>query len=328
MFFFKKANLKPFAEKQFYVLGTIIDLKVYGKRAEKALEEAVNKLYEIDGKMSAFKESSEISAVDINAGISPVKVSEDTFYVVKKAVDYSIISMGIYDPTIRPVLDLWGFGRKKQLVPDRRILSDRLQLVNFRDILIDEKSSTIMLKRKGQSLDLGGIAKGYAADAVSYILRKNHIKDAIIDLGGNIYTLGKKPGNSPWSIGIQDPMNSTGIYLGAIQVSDKSVVTSGNYERFFTVEGKKYHHIIDPRTGYPAESSVVSTTIVSDHSIDGDGLSTPTLIMGLENGLNLVNLIPGIDAVFITQDKKVYITSGLKNSFKLFDSCYSNVVFV
>lgn len=328
MFFFNKTPAKSFIEKQFYVLGTIISLKVYGNKAEKAIIEAVTKLYEIDDKMSVFKESSEISAINKRAGISPVNVSEETFYVVEKAVNYSVLSMGTYDPTIRPVIDLWGFGRGKHLIPDNKTLTSKLQLVNFKDILLDKKAGTIMLRQEGQSLDLGGIAKGYAADAVSYVLRKNRIKKAIIDLGGNIYAYGKRPDNSLWSIGIQDPLNNTGVYIGAIQASNKSVVTSGNYERFFTSGGKRYHHIIDPRTGYPAESGIISSTIISDHSIDADGLSTPTLIMGLENSTNLVNLVPGVDAAFITEDKSLYVTSGLKDSFKLFDPSYNNIIYI
>jgi len=145
----------------------------------------------------------------------------------------------------------------------------------------------------------------------------NKINSALINLGGNVFALGSKVDGTSWNIGLQNPLDTRGQYIGTISVTDKSVVTSGNYERFFIVDGKRYHHIFDPKTGYPSEAGLISTTIVSDKSIDGDALSTSTYILGLEKGLKLIESIKGVDAIFITNDKKVYVTTGIKDDFNL-----------
>lgn len=317
--YFRARNKKAFTIREFYVLGTIIQLKVYGSNGKKAIEEAVNRLNEIDDKMSVFKEYSEISMINQNSGISSVEVSEDTYFVVKQAIRYSEVSEGAFDPTIRPIVELWGIGRDKPRIPSEYEIRSKLKLVNYKDIIINDKDRTIKLRNEGQNIDLGGIAKGYAADEVKNILIKNNIKSALINLGGNIFALGKKQDKTQWQIGIQNPFGKRGEFVGFISIKNKSVVTSGNYERYFIIEGKKFHHIIDPKTGYPSESRIVSSTIISDYSIDGDGLSTGVYIMGIDKSIKLIESLKGIDAVFITENKEIYLTSGIKNKFKLID---------
>lgn len=317
--FFRARNKKVFTEREFYVLGTVVQLKVYGSNGKIAVEEAVNRLNDIDNKMSVFKEYSEISMINENGGISNVEVSKDTYFVVKEAVKYSELSEGGFDPTIRPVVELWGIGTDKVRVPSDNEIASKLKLVNYKDIILNEKDRTIKLRNKGQNIDLGGIAKGYAADEVKSILIKNNIKSALINLGGNIYALGKKPDRTQWYIGIQNPLGKRGESVGFISVKNKSVVTSGNYERYFISNEKRFHHIIDPKTGYPSDSKIISSTIISDYSIDGDGLSTGVYIMGLDKSIKLIESIKGIDAIFITENREIYITSGIKNKFKLVD---------
>lgn len=319
IFYFRVTNKKVPITREFYVLGTIIQLKVYGNNGQRAIEEAVNRLNDIDNKMSVFKEYSEISMINQNAGISSQEVSKDTYFVMKEAVRYSELSEGAFNPTIRPVVELWGIGTDKARIPNDNEIRSKLKLVNYKDIILNEKDKTIKLRNKGQNIDLGGIAKGYAADEVKSILIKNNIKSALINLGGNIFALGKKPDKTQWYIGIQNPFNKRGEFVGFISIKNKSVVTSGNYERYFISNGKRFHHIIDPKTGYPSDSKIVSSTIISDHSIDGDGLSTGVYIMGLDKSIKLIESIKGIDAIFITENKEVYFTSGIKNKFKLID---------
>jgi len=201
----------------------------------------------------------------------------------------------------------------------QKLKYEKLKLVDYKDIISDKKNSTIMLGRTNQAIDLGAIAKGYTADEVKKVLLSNKISSAIINLGGNVYALGNKLDGTSWNIGIQNPLSTRGEYLGTINVTDKSIVTSGNYERFFIKDGVRYHHIFDPKNGYPADKGVISTTIVSDKSIDGDALSTSTYILGLDKGLKLVESIKGVEGIFITNDKKVYVTPGLKDSFELTD---------
>lgn len=308
--------------KKFYILGTIIELKVYGKSAEKSINEAIKKLCEIDDKMSVFKDFSEVSIINRNAGISDCEVSDDTYFVINKAAEYSQLSGGAFEPTIRPIVNLWGVNTDHAKIPKLDEIKTDMRLISYKDIILNDKVKSIKLRNKNQAMDLGAIAKGFAADKVKEILIKNNIKNAIIDLGGNIYALGSKPNGTPWNIGIQDPIKKCGEYVGIVSVQNKSIVTSGNYERFFMKEGKRYHHIIDPRTGAPSENGIISATVISSNSIDGDALTTCIYIMGIENGLKLIETIKDVEAIFIMNDKKIHTTSGIKDMFKLTNKDY------
>ena len=311
---------RPEVVKSSYALGTIINLKVLGSKGEKAIEEAIEKLNYIDDKMSVFKEESEISKITCKAGVNLEVVSKDTYFVVKKAVEYSKILEGTSDPTIRPLVKLWSIGTKEESIPEKSQIEETLKLVNYKDVILDENDHSIMLKHKKQALDVGGIAKGFAADEVRDIFYKHKIKSALIDLGGNIFALGNKDDGTPWKVGIQNPFKPRGEYIGILSVKNKSVVTSGNYEKYFIKDGERFHHIIDPKTGYPSQSKIISATIISDNSIDGDGLSTGVYILGIDKALKIIEAIEGIDAIFITEDKKVYKTSGIdKNILTLTD---------
>lgn len=310
-------NKKSYITKEFYSLGTLNQLKVYGKNAEKAIEESSEKLSEIDDKMSVFKESSEISKINENAGNKSQIVSKDTYYVIQKAIKYCSLSKGAFDITIRPIVGLWNIGKESARIPSVNEIKEKLKVVNYKDIVLDENNNTIFLKKDKQEIDVGGIAKGYAADEVKNILLQNGIKSALINLGGNIVVLGRKVDRTPWSVGIQDPFNIRGEFVLTISVINKSIVTSGNYERYFEKDGKRFHHIIDPSTGYPSESDILSATIISDNSIDGDGLSTGVYIMGIHKAMKLIEEIKGVDAIFITKDKEVYVTSGMRKNFTL-----------
>lgn len=310
------------SEKSFYVLGTIIYLKAFGNNSEKAINEAIDRLSEIDDKMSAFKDTSEISRINKSAGINQEIVSSNTFSLIEDAIKYSQLSGGTFDPTIRPLVSLWGIGTKFERKPKEYEIKEKLKLVSYKDIILNKKDSTIGLKQRNQSIDVGGIAKGYAADEIIKIFKNHNIKSAIIDLGGNIFVLGNKENGLNWNVGIQDPFKVRGEHIGILSLKNKSVVTSGCYERFFMKDNEKFHHIIDPSTGYPSKSTVVSATIISDKSIDGDGLSTGVYIMGIEKAMNLIESISGIDAIFITEDKRVYATSGVKGNFNLTNDEY------
>jgi len=276
--------------------------------------------------MSAFKEESDISKINSKAGTTSQAVNKDTYFVVKNAVEYSQILEGTFDPTIRPLVKLWNIGNDKETIPKKAKIEEALKLVNYNDVILDESNCTIMLKNKYQALDVGGIAKGFAADEVRDIFHKHKVKSALIDLGGNIFALGSKDDGTPWRVGIQNPFESRGDFIGILNVKDKSIVTSGNYERYFMKDGQRFHHIIDPKTGYPSQSKIISATIISDNSIDGDGLSTGVYILGIHKALKIIEAIKGIDAIFITEDKRVYTTSGIdKNIFVLTNDEFSSV---
>jgi thiamine biosynthesis lipoprotein len=311
-------NKSPMIRNSFG-LGTLIHLRVYGGKSEIAIEEAIRIIGEIDNKMSAFKASSDICRINSKAGIEHEKISKETFYVLEEAKKYSQLTEGTFDPTIRPLVELWNLTGKQGVIPSKEDIEEKLKLVNYNDIILDKEKVSVKLKNQNQKLDLGGIAKGYAADMVRDVLKKYKVKSGLIDLGGNIYVLGNKESGEKWNIGIQNPFKERGQYVGILSLSNKSVVTSGNYEKYFISEGKRYHHILDVKTGLPSESEIISATIVSDNSIDGDGLSTGIYILGVEKALKILEAVDGIDGVLITKDKKVYVTSGIKKALVLTD---------
>ncbi|WP_243122887.1 FAD:protein FMN transferase [Haloimpatiens lingqiaonensis] len=312
------------SNKQTYAMGTVVSLKVYGEKAEENIEEAIKLLGNIEEKMSVNKENSEVNRLNSSAGNKSEKVSKETYYVIKKAIEYSKLSEGAFDITVEPLVKLWGIGTDKARIPSKEEIEKAKELINYKNIEINEDGQ-IYLKKSGMKIDLGAIAKGYGADEIKSMLIKNGVKSAFINIGGNVNLLGSKTDGSPWKIGVQNPLKDKGEYLGILTTEDKSIVTSGNYERYFEKDGKRYHHIFDVKTGYPADKGLISTTIVSDKSIDGDALSTTTYVLGLEKAIKLVESQKGVDAIFVTKDKKIYVTSGVKDKFKLTDKEFQYV---
>lgn len=305
--------------KQTYAMGTIVSFKVYGDKAEDNIEQSIKLLEQLEDKMSLNKQNSEINKLNSLAGKKFERVSDQTYNVIKKSLKYSTLSQGAFDITVEPLVKLWGIGTDKARIPSHKEIENAKKFIDYRNIQINSKGQ-ILLKKPGMQIDVGGIAKGYAADEIKNMLKQNGVSSAFINIGGNVNLLGSKCDGKPWHIGVQNPLKDKGEYMGIVTLADKSIVTSGNYERYFIRNGKRYHHIFDVKTGYPAEKGLISTTIISDKSIDGDALSTTTYVLGLEKAIKLVEKLKGVDAIFITKDKKVYVTSGLKNSFKLTDS--------
>ncbi|NPV53347.1 MAG: FAD:protein FMN transferase [Firmicutes bacterium] len=297
-----------------FMMGTVVTMKAYGPGAAGAVEQGFARVREIENKISVNIQASEVSKVNSEAGLRPVRVGRDAFDIARSALEYAALTSGKFDPAIGPIVKLWGIGTDHARVPDPDVLAAKLSLVDYRDVILDGNRHSIMLKRKGMALDFGGIAKGYAADEVVRIFKERGVKSAYVDLGGNVFVVGSRPDGRPWRIAIQDPRKERGFYVGIIEAKDKSIVTSGDYERYFEANGKRYHHIFDPATGRPADSGIMSATIISDRSIDGDALSTSVFILGPEKGLELVNRLPGIEAVIITTDRKVLISRGLAES--------------
>lgn len=303
--------------KSGYFLGTFINIKLYGDSSDKIFENVFEILKEIESKMSVNIDNSEVAIINKNAGKSKVMVSPDTFYVIEKGKYYSNLSKGHFDVSIGSLVKLWGIGSDSAKVPEAAEIEKCKSMINYMDISLDNVNRTVMLKNQGMIIDLGGIAKGYAADKITQYLVSEGIQNAIINLGGNVYVLGANPDGKDWSVGIQNPFEPRGQYLGIVHIKNKSVVTSGIYERYFEKDGKRYHHILNPFSGYPVENSLVSTTIISDRSIDGDALSTTVFTLGLTEGMKLIESLDNIDAIFITNENKVYMTSGIKDIFTL-----------
>ncbi|MCF6465370.1 FAD:protein FMN transferase [Clostridium sp. Cult2] len=315
----KKDNDGPLTRTEF-LMDTVITLKIYDQKDNKILDQAIDRLKEIEERMSRTIETSDVSMINKNSGIKPVKVHEDVYYVIQQAKRFATITNGAYEPTIGPLVDLWNItGRdeeERDSIPIEEEIKKNMNLVDYNDLeLMDDNQ--VFLKRKGMKLDLGGIVKGYAADEIKKILMDNGVKSAIIDLGGNVYAVGEKEDGVFWRIGIQDPFQVTGNYLGILNIRDKSIVTSGDYERFFIYEGKKYHHIIDAKTGYPSENEVAGISVVSDKSIDGDALSTALFVLGVDEGTKIANELEGIEVIFITKNGEAYVHQNIFEQFSL-----------
>lgn len=313
MFFDRRKNLRH--EKTFTALGTINEITAFGKRGREALNAACERVLEIDHRMSAFKEGSDVMKLNRSAGIKEEKMNPDTFGLLKRSLEFSSRSNGTFDITVRPLTSLWGFGKKMNHIPEKEEIQKALSLVNYKDLLLDEESCTAFLKREGQAIDLGGIAKGHAADEVKRILLEHKVKDALINLGGNIVAMGCNPEGQPWRIGIQNPFSATGNYMGAVKVTNKTVVTSGMNEQFFMKNGVRYHHIIDPRTGYPVDNKLASVTVLCESSTDADALTTALFASDMTCVLPLLKSI-NAEGIFVIQNQDVFVTKGLQESFE------------
>lgn len=312
---YSNKKVEPISRTEVW-LDTPCKITIYDKSKNENLDKAFQALKNIQDKMNVNQKDSEVYKINENAGITFVKVSDETFYVIEEGKKYGELTNGKFDISIGPIVKLWGINTDNARVPQEKEVKEILHLVNYKDILINENEKSVMLKNKGMSIDLGGIAKGYAGDIVSKVLKENDIEHAVIDLGGNIVVLGSKTDGSNWKVGIQNPLSQRGDYFGIIEVANKSVVTSGIYERYLEKDGKIYHHIFDTATGYPVDNNLAGVTIITDKSIDGDALSK-IFCMGIEKGMDFINGIEGADAIFVTKNNEVYITKGIKSTFKI-----------
>lgn len=309
-------KIEPQSENGLY-LGTVVDISIYDKVDKDIFKTLFKEIEDIENKMSLNIESSEINKINKAAGDKFVKVSEDTFKVIKKGKEYSALTKGHFDITIGPLVELWQIGTENAKVPKEKEIKNALALINYKNIELNEEDMKVKLKKQNMKLDLGGIAKGYAADKLADTLKENDINHAIINLGGNVLALGSKPDGSSWKIGVQNPFEPRGKHVAIASVENKTVVSSGVYERNFTENGKLYHHILNPFTGFPVDNNLESVTIIADSSFDADGLSTGIFALGLIDGLEFVETLDGIDAVFITDKKEVYISSDIKKNIEM-----------
>lgn len=310
-------------EQTDFILGTIISLKLFDYAEDAYFADSFEALRAIERRMTindANPAESEVMQINENAGIQPVKVSDDTFEVIKNGIRYSELSDGRFDLSVGILVKLWNIGTDYAAIPAQEEIDARLPLVDYSKIELNEAEKTVFLKEKGMIIDLGGIAKGFGADVVSGLLYDYGVRSAIVNLGGNVLVMGEKPDGSPWRIGVQNPFSERGEYLGIATITDKTIVTSGVYERYFEEDGKRYHHILDTTNGYPVENGLVGVSIIADISMDADALSTAVFSLGPEKGKALVESIDGIDAIFVMKDYSITMTEGAKAFFELTDS--------
>jgi len=316
---------QPQSSRTEFVLGaTVCTITLFEQGKDSIYRDIFSRLREIENLMSVNIPSSDVSRINAAAGIEPVQVHDDVFKVIERALYYAQLSGGAFDPSVGPLVSLWGVGSNNARVPSQAEIEKVLPLINWRDIELDPQTKSVYLKNRGMSLDLGAIAKGYAADEAAVIIKKANIDRSIIDLGGNILILGEKKDGSLWKVGVQDPDGSRGSYIGILQITEQTVVTSGVYERFFEEEGTRYHHIFSPSNGFPVSNGLLSVTIIAHNSTNADALSTAVFVLGYEKGMSLIESLSETEAIFIFEDRSVRKTAGADftltdNSFRLVD---------
>lgn len=315
---------QPYEETEF-LMGTIANIKIYNEGKEDVLEKAFARVVELDEKIDVNKPNSEISQLNQNAGIQPVELSDDMYELMKKAYYYSEESDGGFDMTIGPITELWHIGYDDARKPEQAEIDAALELVDYTLVEFDDENQTVYLPKEGMRIDLGAIAKGFITDEVVEVLTANGVDTAIVDMGGNIFVMGHstRGADEPWNIGIQNPFGERGEIIGMLPAFDQSIVTSGIYERNLEVDGELYHHLMNPETGYPFENEIAGVSVVTNVSMDGDGLSTSVFSMGLEQGLEYVNSLEDTEAVFVTKGKEVYVSNGYEETVELSDEDFT-----
>ena len=293
----------------FFAMDTAMDFTVYGDAA--LLDEAETLIGSLEEQVSVTDEHSDIYAIDHTGSGS---LSGNAAELMEQALELCRRTGGALDISVYPIVQAWGFTTGSYQVPDEETIQSLLPLVDYTQIQYDAATGVITLP-EGMEIDLGSVAKGYAGQLAAQMLREHGVQSALLNLGGNVQTVGAKPDGSPWQIGIKDPQGEDAMMV--LSVEDQAVVTSGGYERYFEQDGQTYWHIMDPSTGHPADSGLISVTIVGDEGVVCDGLSTALFVMGLEKAADLWAQSGDFEAVFVTASGEVYITEGLRDRFAL-----------
>lgn len=304
---------EPVSRSGFY-FDTVIQITVYDSRKADCLDECMKLADKYEKMLSTTVEGSDIWNINHSKG-QPVVVSDETRDLLETALYYCELTQGRIDLTIEAVSELWDFHSEKKddisstRVPDAEIIGEALKHVDYHNLHID--GNTVTLKDPEASISLGFIAKGFIADKIKEYLLSQDVKSAIINLGGNLLAVGTKPDGTPFKFGIQRPFDEQGAIIDSLSVTDAALISSGVYERYFYQDDVLYHHILDSFTGYPVQNNLLGVTILSDSSMTGDALSTSCFVLGLEDGMELIESLDGVEAVFITQDYELHYSGGL-----------------
>lgn len=318
-------------------MDTVVKLTVTGSksRAELSaiLDEAFALLDALEKKLSMYETGSQISQLNEAAGADSIAIGGDLYELLRRSAEIAGVTDGAFDPTIGPVTTLWkayreGKGTTAATPPPAEDLRSAAALVDYGDLALTPPNRA-QLKRPGMMLDLGAVGKGYASEALWKLLSSHNIHSGLIDLGGNIVAIGRRPDGNAWRIGVQDPEKPRGAPILALEVRNAAVITSGVYERSWEIDGHVYTHIFAPRTGMPLEGELQSVTIVTADPVEGDALSTAFMVMGEARALDLLRVVPGVDAIFVSiaaeGERKVVATGGLKGALHLLNDAYSLV---
>ena len=271
--------------------------------------------------LDMYNDQSEVSAVNRAAGVRPVAVSAETIQVLRQGLSLAERTGGRFDPTVGPLVRLWGISGSNPRVPSSAEIDAARALVDWKKVSVDEKARTVFLERPGMSLDFGALLKGFAAVEAGRLLSARGVTSAIAEIGGSVIALGSSPRGGPWRVGVQEPGAPNGTFVGLLRVRDAVVNTSGLYEQFFIADGKRYAHILDTRTGYPVANGVDAVVVIRDRLQNADGPSLAILALGPEEGLALAERL-GVDALIIGADRTLRMTDGARRRFELLDRSY------
>ena len=303
------------------LMGSPILLKLFDDNAALAAQ-VFRLIRHQENILTVNRAHSEVMAINHAAGKEPVCVSREVFDLIQCAHQVSLLPHSLFNFTIGPLVKRWKIGFQGHCVPPQGDLEKLMALTDPREVVLDPERRSVFLRQPGMEIDLGAIAKGYIADLVRSFLRQQGVERALINLGGNVQTLGAPPQAAGWSVGLKTPFGQADDLIGVIEVAGKSVVTSGVYERYFELDGRLYHHILDARSGYPLDNELLSVTVISDRSIDGDIYTTLLYGLGVEQSLTALRAAPHIEAIFVTRDQQVICSSSRQFTFRLHDRRY------
>lgn len=300
------------SSRDIFAMDTYMTVTAYGPNAEMAVDQAQQEIERLDALLSTGAETSEVAQINANGGGT---LSEDTTYLLERSLDLYDSTNGVFDIAIYPLMDAWGFTTGNYTVPSDEMIENLLPLTDANNIIYDKDESSISFAKDGMKIDFGGIAKGYTSGRIADIYRECGVTSGLINLGGNVQVVGTKTDGSKWRVAVQSP-ETEDDYLGILSTADRAVITSGGYERYFEQDGVKYHHIIDPSTGHPANNGLVSVTIVSADGTLADGLSTSLFIMGKDKAAEYWRAHSDeFDTILEDEDGILYVTEGIADDF-------------
>lgn len=307
-------------QRTFLLMGTFVEITL-PKENNKLIDDTVKEMQALEDKLSIYEKDSEINGINSLKKGELKKISPETYEVIQRALDFGKLTNGAFDITVSPLLKLWDFeGGKLREIPSQEEINKALESAGWQNIILTSNRG-IGFKKDNMSINLGGIAKGYVVDKGIAYLKEKGIESALINAGGDVYCLGEKEDGQPWKIGIRYPKKNRGV-MGTIKVANKAVTTSGDYEKYFILKGKRFSHIINPSTGYPVEGSVVQATVVTENCTDADALATALMVMEKEKGLKLIEELPETEAIIVEETKgklETTYTSGLEGIIELYD---------
>lgn len=291
-----------------FVIGVVAEDAEW---AMQCIDEAVEEIQRIERLLTTYKESSQTNLINQNAGIAPVKVDKEVFELIRRSKRISEITQGAFDISYGGISkQLWNFDKTMTSLPDAETRKHLLKLINYKNIILDESNSTVFLKEKGMRIGFGGIGKGYAAEQAKQLLKSKGVTSGIVNAAGDLTVWGSQPNGRPWTIGIANP-DAAHQFISSMNITDTSVATSGNYEKFAVIDGKRYSHTIDPKTGMPV-TGIKSVTIICPNAEIADAMATPVMIMGIKAGLDMINQVKGLACIIIDENDVVHTSKNIR----------------